>query len=740
MSTFNPFYGYEEKLFNNTEIDDDDKEADKQYKFFDDYMDQRRKNIKEKNELINLKRNRNEQPTIRQAFSSLKNELKTLTQADWESIPDIKDFTLKKRKIERYTPITDTEILSALNDTITPIQEKKEEGLENVGKAKNSILKLLIDKIGTGENLENNSVDKMSYLNELNALNKDNLINPLNSFGYIQDIKKAKLLLNNLILTNPYNPLSWISAARLEEFDNQNNKAREILSKAVDKIKDSEDLWLEYTRVNSNDNAKSKEILRQGIKNLPKSEKLYLELINKENNINEKKKIIKKCIFEDFQTSEKLWNKLIELEKNNEEVYKKLLLKSVEYLPKAINNWILLSKQCEYEEAKNILLKAMKINNDSLQLKFEYLFFEEENKKENDLQKIFNNLFDNINEVNNDEFIKYACEAEKRKCIISCEIIISSSVNNIRKKNNYKETKNIFKKIIEDLKSKNYIFIYTIKQIYINLLKINDNKDIELWIKYIDFIKTNISIEEIEKIFREALNKVTKDVYKETFYLLYAKILRDNDKIENAIKILKEGYSKLNKDNILFALIKLNDMKKLYKENINLLKNAIQKNSLNKNKDILIFLIKEYTNLNDINEALNECSFGIKNFPLIDEFYLLNTDLLLMKDNKDENKLKEAVTILRNGIKMIPDSYKLYIKLSNVLFELKFYNQARAVIDKGLGNKKLCDCIELYKEQILLEMKMDNKIIAKNLLDKALQKFNGNEKIDTLKELETKLL
>ena len=703
-------------------------------------MDQRRKNIKEKNELINLKRNRNEQPTIRQAFSSLKNDLKTLTQADWESIPDIKDFTLKKRKIERYTPITDTEILSALNDTITPIQEKKEEGLENVGKAKNSILKLLIDKIGAGENLEKNSVDRMSYLNELNILNKDTLVNPLNSFGYIQDMKKAKLLLNNLINTNPYNPLSWISAARLEELDNQSCNARDILSRAVNKIKDSEDLWLEYSRVNNNDNAKAKEILRQGIKNLPKSEKLYLELINKENNVNEKKKIIKKCIFEDFPTSEKLWNNLIELEKNNEEVYKKLLLKSTEYLPNAINNWILLSKQCEYEEAKNILLKAMKINNNSLELKFEYLFFEEENKKENDLKKIFNNLFDNINEINNDELIKYACEAEKRKCLISCEIIINSSVNNVRKKNNYKKTKNIFKKIIEDLKTKNYIYIHTIKQIYINLLKLNDNKDIELWIKYIDFIKTNVSIEEIEKIFREALSKETKDVYKETFYLIYAKILKDNDKIEKAIELLKEGYSKLNKDNILFALIKLNDMKKLYKENINLLKNAIQKETFNKNKDILISLIKEYINLNDIKEALNECNFGIKNFPLIDEFYLLNTDLLLIKDNKDKNNLKEAVNILRNGIKMIPDSYKLYIKLSNVLFELELFNQARAVIDKGLGNKKLCDCIELYKEQVILEMKMGNKTIAKNLLDKALQKFNGNENIDVLKELEAKLV
>ena len=61
-------------------------------------MEERRKNIKEKNELINLKRKRNEQPTIRQTFSALKNDLKTLSQSDWENIPEIKDFTIKKGK------------------------------------------------------------------------------------------------------------------------------------------------------------------------------------------------------------------------------------------------------------------------------------------------------------------------------------------------------------------------------------------------------------------------------------------------------------------------------------------------------------------------------------------------------------------------------------------------------------------------------------------------------------------
>ena len=713
-------------------------------------MEERRKNIKEKNELLNLKRNRNEQPTIRQAFSALKNDLKTLSQSDWESIPEIKDFTIKKRKIERYIPITDSEIIAALNDTIIPLKEEKEVTLENVGKAKNSILKMLIDKIGE-EKEDRNSIDRLSYLTELNTLNKDNVVNPLNSFEGIQDMKKAKLLLNNLIMTNPDNPLSYISAARLEVMDNEQIKAKEILSKAIEKIKNSEDLWVEYARLYDNDPNKAKDILRQGITYLPKSEKLYIELVKIEKNINEKKKILKKCLFEELPTSEILWKLLIELEKNNPDIYKRLLLKCTEYFPKTINNWILLSRQCDYKEGKEHLLKAIKLNEDSLHIRMFYMFFEEkENKKNENKEKILKEIFDKIIEemkdkkLTNEELISFACESEKSNCLISNKIIINYTLTNFKKNTTYKETKNVFKKIIEDIKSQEYKYIYKIKQIYITLLQLNDNKDIELWVQYIDYIKTNISVGEIENIFKEAINKAIKDVYKETFYLLYAKILKENNEIDKAILLLKEGYNKINRENILFALVKLYDMKKLYRESISLLKEGMKNKKYENNHDIIINLIKEYINIEDIEQALIDCHIGIKKFPKVDEFYLLNTDLLLLKAQKDKNKenkeyLEEASNILRTGIKLIPQSYKLYIKLSNILLQIGQENQARAIIDKGLGNKNNVDCAILYREQILLEIKIGNKNLAKNLLAKSLKKFGGTKDEDLFKELEKQI-
>ena len=97
--------------------------------------------------------------------------------------------------------------------------------------------------------MRKNFIARLSYLNGLNSLNKDNEVNPLNSFEYVQDMKKAKLLLNNLIATNPENPLSKISSVRLEMMDNELSKAKEILAKAIDKIKYKEELWIEYTKL-----------------------------------------------------------------------------------------------------------------------------------------------------------------------------------------------------------------------------------------------------------------------------------------------------------------------------------------------------------------------------------------------------------------------------------------------------------------------------------------------------------
>ena len=81
----------------------------------------------------------------------------------------------------------------------------------------------------------------------------------------------------------------------------------------------------------------------------------------------------------------------------------------------------------------------------------------------------------------------------------------------------------------------------------------------------------------------------------------------------------------------------------------------------------------------------------------------------------------------------------MHFKLSYVLFEIKQYNQARTLIDKGLGNKNISNRAILFREQILLEVKIGNKNLAKNLLSKAFQIFENTKDEELFKELDKEI-
>ena len=106
---------------------------------------------------------------------------------------------------------------------------------------------------------------------------------------------------------------------------------------------------------------------------------------------------------------------------------------------------------------------------------------------------------------------------------------------------------------------------------------------------------------------------------------------------------------------------------------------------------------------------------------------------------KKKIKIQKKLQLLRNGIKIIPESEKLYIKLSDILYQIGQFNQARAILDKGLSSKNNENCALLYKEQILLENKLGNINIAKNLLYKALKKFKDTKDENIFQELDKEI-
>jgi pre-mRNA-processing factor 6 len=106
------------------------------------------------------------------------------------------------------------------------------------------------------------------------------------------DIKKARLLLNSVISTNPKHAPGWIAAARLEEVAGKLAQARSIIAKGCEECPKNEDVWLEASRLNNADNGRT--ILANAVRHLPQSVKIWLQAVKLETDIKAQRKVLRR--------------------------------------------------------------------------------------------------------------------------------------------------------------------------------------------------------------------------------------------------------------------------------------------------------------------------------------------------------------------------------------------------------------------------------------------------------------
>jgi len=86
------------------------------------------------------------------------------------------------------------------------------------------------------------SVDPKGYLTSL-----DSVI--IKSEAEIGDIKRARMLFDSLVKSNPKHAPGWIAAACLEEHAGRMVAARKIIKMGCEQCPKSEDVWLEAARL-----------------------------------------------------------------------------------------------------------------------------------------------------------------------------------------------------------------------------------------------------------------------------------------------------------------------------------------------------------------------------------------------------------------------------------------------------------------------------------------------------------
>ncbi|KAN0094985.1 PRP1 splicing factor, N-terminal domain containing protein [Tylopilus felleus] len=348
-------------LFAGTTYEQDDEEADKIYETVDRNMDSRRRTRREARENAALAQHRAERPKIQQQFADLKRGLSVVTDQEWENIPEVGNLTRKKRrKEERSFVVPDsiivgdrskTEYENSLDTRREPAADGTMTNFVEIGQARDKILSLKLDQIsGTSTNSGlATSVDPKGYLTSLDSV-------VIKSEAEIGDIKRARMLFDSLVKSNPKHAPGWIAAACLEEHAGRMVAARKLIKAGCEQCPKSEDVWLEAARLHNRDDAKI--ILANAVQHVGQSVKIWLAAADLEQDVKAKKRVLRKAL-ENIPNSVRIWKETVNLETSVSDA-RILLSRAVEVIPLSVELWLALARLETPERAKAVLNKARK--------------------------------------------------------------------------------------------------------------------------------------------------------------------------------------------------------------------------------------------------------------------------------------------------------------------------------------------------------------------------------------------
>ncbi|KAL1708674.1 PRP1 splicing factor, N-terminal-domain-containing protein [Schizophyllum commune] len=354
-------------LFAGTTYEADDEEADRIYEKVDEAMDARRRARRCAQEQAELAKQRAERPKIQQQFADLKRGLSAVTDSEWENLPEVGNLTRKKRRREERSYVVPDSVIvgdrtkNQYENALDPMQNEVRfdtaadpgamTNFVEIGQARDKILSLKLDQIsGTATTSGSaTSVDPKGYLTSLDSV-------VIKSDAEIGDIKRARMLFDSLVKSNPKHAPGWIAAACLEEHAGRMVAARKLIKQGCEMCPKSEDVWLEAARLHNNEDAKV--VLANAVQHVGQSVKIWLAAADLEHDMKAKKRVLRKAL-EHIPNSVRLWKETVSLETSAADA-RILLARAVEVIPMSVELWLALARLEPAERAKAVLNKARK--------------------------------------------------------------------------------------------------------------------------------------------------------------------------------------------------------------------------------------------------------------------------------------------------------------------------------------------------------------------------------------------
>lgn len=310
-------------------------------------------------------------PKIQLQFADLKRALGSLSEDEWAALPEVGDMTGKAKRARqarmanaRSYAVPDSVLSAAaqqgqLETSISSDADGTVTNFASIGAAQQSALQVRLDSAastssGTATSISgtSTSVNPKGYIT---ALDKSQAINAETP---VEDVKRARVLLESAVKTNVHNGPGYVALCRLEELAGKLHTAKKVIQQGCEMCPRSIVVWEEAIRINRDVIHNAKIVAASGIKQNPKAVQLWLAAIDLEQTTAARKKVTRQALDHNPQSVE-LWKSLINDTEDIKDV-RLLFAKATETVKLSEELWISYARVSEPEHAQQILNAARK--------------------------------------------------------------------------------------------------------------------------------------------------------------------------------------------------------------------------------------------------------------------------------------------------------------------------------------------------------------------------------------------
>lgn len=703
-------------LFSNgMNYDAEDDEADRIYQAVDDRMAKRRRVRREAREKKEREEYEKNNPKIQLQFADLKRALSTVSAEEWAGIPEVGDMTGKAKRARearqntRSYAVPDSVISAAhqagqLETSISSDSDGTMTNFASIGAAQKSALQVRLDSAASGTQSSISgtatSVDPRGYLTALDKASAVNAAMP------IEDINRARVLLESAVKTNIHNGPGYVALARLEEVAGKVRQAKKIIQKACEMCPRSIVVWEEAIRLHRENVHNAKIVAANGIKLNPKAIKLWMAAIELEKTSRDRKKITRQAIDHNPQSVE-LWKLLINDTEKIEDV-RILFAKATETVKLSEELWISYARVSEPDHAQQILNAARKAIPTSAKVWVFACRLQEQSGKEKLCDKIMERAVKALTKENamlkREDWITQAETCEQEGCPVTAGSIIKSTIGwGLDEDDERRDT------WLEDSKHSLAKGMYETARAVIAQATTVFPYSTTVWHTSIDLEKRHGTQATLLDMLERAVNSCPNS---ESLWLLYAREMWQAGKLVEAREVVSRSFAQLSgNENIYLSAVNLEVEAGQYDQARHFLQ--IARESAGTDRIYMKSAVME-RQLGDLEAALDLCNKGLQMWPGSWKLHAIKGQVY-----ESMSKLKEAQEAFSIGTRANPKAPVLYILLSHIQEKQGAIIQARSSLDRGRQeNPKNA---QLLCEAVRLERRQNNNSAASKTMSFALQ-------------------